>query len=80
MMDDYNLELNVTDHAFFYLENLFSGDKTMSKTLLDIANENWKDIVDDVKDGIGYGYSRLGLKIATAIFNQIPIDDIFLKD
>lgn len=80
MVNSYHIDIQVKDHVNFYFENLFNDDKKMSENILSTMNENWKKIIDDVKSGISLAYSSLGTKICKGIFENIPINEIFLED
>lgn len=80
MVDGYSIDITVRDHAHFELENLFNGDKRLSAPVLQVANDNWNILIDELKEEIAHTFSLLGVQISRAVFNNVPIYDIFLKD
>ncbi|XP_014247226.1 protein takeout-like [Cimex lectularius] len=59
-------------------ENLFNGDKVLGDTMNKFLNENWKDILDEMKVSIETNFSQHFQTIAEKVFHEVPIDEIAL--
>lgn len=64
----------------FKFENLFNGDKLLSDTIHKVANENWKEISQDINHGLEDACSLVAFEFAKKIFNNVPVYDIFLQN
>jgi len=61
-----------------YLTNLFNGDKALGDNMNLFINENWRDILKELKPSIQDTISQILQNIINRIFAKIPYDDIFL--
>ncbi|KAF5284910.1 hypothetical protein FQA39_LY16865 [Lamprigera yunnana] len=71
---DVSLEPEKAEYNF---RNLFNGDPTLGDTMNKILNDNWKDVLDDVKTGYEEALSIIFRRIANLIFKKVPLDEIF---
>lgn len=76
----YRLYFRGADHATYQFENLFNGEKILADPILQMANENWEEILNDIKEPIVQAYNLVALQISRAFFNHIPVYEMFLKD
>uniref|UniRef100_A0A0K8SNB3 Protein takeout n=3 Tax=Lygus hesperus TaxID=30085 RepID=A0A0K8SNB3_LYGHE len=67
-----------TKHAFIDHKNLFNGDKILGDAMNAFLNENWRDIVDELKPAIEAALSSHFQPVVEKVFNVIPIDEIAL--
>ncbi|KAJ8922799.1 hypothetical protein NQ315_007834 [Exocentrus adspersus] len=60
-------------------DGLFEGNEKLGATLLKTINDNWRDMFDDIKDGLEAAYAEVFKSVASGFFNTVPIQDIFLS-
>lgn len=60
-----------------HLEDLFNGDKILSKSTNDFINENWKDIIDELKPSILKSIAAVLQESGNKIFVKIPYEKYF---
>ncbi|CAH1159731.1 unnamed protein product [Phaedon cochleariae] len=77
-VEDYKLSITIKG-AHYDFRNLFDGDKNLADNILKVINENWNVIFDDVKHGVESSYAAVFKALANKVFDNIPMDDIFLK-
>lgn len=65
--------------AHYHFDNLFNGDKQLSANILKTLNDNWKEIYDDVKEGYQNAYAEIFKTMASGLFSNVPIQEIFLS-
>ncbi|CAA9997801.1 unnamed protein product [Nesidiocoris tenuis] len=65
-------------HMTVEYKNLFSGDRNLGDTMNSFLNENWRDIVDELKPAIEAALSSHFQPLAEKVFNSVPIDEIAL--
>lgn len=61
----------------FRFENLFNGDRTLGEQMNTFLNENWKEILDLIRDSISKGLSSIAKSTLKKVFNQVPYKDLF---
>uniref|UniRef100_A0A1B0CZX6 Uncharacterized protein n=1 Tax=Phlebotomus papatasi TaxID=29031 RepID=A0A1B0CZX6_PHLPP len=67
-----------TTRLHINFENLFNGDKALSDNMNLFLNENWKDILDELKPAINEAFSQIFNTIINTIFAKIAYSDIYL--
>ncbi|GAB0088226.1 uncharacterized protein DMENIID0001_026190 [Sergentomyia squamirostris] len=67
-----------TTRLYINFENLFNGDKALSDNMNFFLNENWKDILDELKPAINDAFSQIFNTIINTIFSKIAYSDIYL--
>ncbi|XP_055679537.1 protein takeout-like [Lutzomyia longipalpis] len=67
-----------TTRLYISFENLFNGDKALSDNMNRFLNENWKDILDELKPAITDAFSQIFNSIINTIFSKIAYSDIYL--
>ncbi|XP_075235688.1 protein takeout-like [Lycorma delicatula] len=71
-------EIKMTNgQAFFKLENLFNGDKTLGDSMNAFLNENWKEVTNDVAPAITKGLEEVFAQVTKNVLNSIPYDSVF---
>lgn len=61
-------------------ENLFNGDKLLSDSTNQFLNENWGDILKELKPVLTKAISGIYKTVAEPIFSKFPYADLFLSD
>ncbi|XP_059610295.1 protein takeout-like [Phlebotomus argentipes] len=67
-----------TTRLHINFENLFNGDQALSDNMNRFLNENWKDILDELKPAINDAFSQIFNHIINTIFSKISYSDIYL--
>ncbi|XP_014241740.1 protein takeout [Cimex lectularius] len=65
-----------TSRLHVYLANLFNGDKTLGNQMNIFLNENWQDILKELKPTISSAFGAAFKEIANRVFSKIPINQI----
>lgn len=60
-------------------ENLFN-DKQLSDTMNGFLNENWQEILNELKPSLSETISQILISILSGTFSRIPYNDIYAKD
>lgn len=61
-------------------ENLFNGDKVLSESTNRFLNENWTEILRELKPVLTKAIGGIYRAIADPIFNKFPYEELFLRD
>lgn len=61
-------------------ENLFNGDKLLSESTNRFLNENWTEILRELKPVLTKAIGGIYRAIADPIFNKFPYEELFLRD
>ncbi|XP_017080003.2 uncharacterized protein LOC108113805 [Drosophila eugracilis] len=64
-------------HVTYHLENLFNGQKDLSENMHALINENWKDIFNELKPGIGEAFGLIAKSVLDRIFGKLPLEQLF---
>lgn len=59
------------------MEDLFNGDKILSKSTNDFINENWMDIIDELKPSILKSIAAVLQESGNKIFAKVPYEKYF---
>ncbi|KAJ1530243.1 hypothetical protein ONE63_005166 [Megalurothrips usitatus] len=59
-------------------ENLFNGNKELSAQMNIFLNENWSEILQELKPAIQDAFGAAFLVISNRIFGKVPYDTLFL--
>ncbi|CAG5056008.1 unnamed protein product [Parnassius apollo] len=62
--------------TIFDLKNLFNGNKELAKTTLTFANENWRQLMDDLSPPIIKQIVRTVVKAINKFFSKVPISNM----
>lgn len=62
-----------------YFENLFNGDKLLGDNMNRFLNENWQDILNELKPSVVEAFASIISNIVNSVFSKVSYDDIFLK-
>lgn len=69
-----------TTRLHIKLENLFNGDKALGDNMNLFLNQNWRDILNELKPSITFAVEEILKGIINRIFIRIPYSEIFLKE
>lgn len=58
-------------------ENLFNGDKQLSETMNVFLNENWMDILNELRPSLSETISQILIGVVSGTFAKIPYSEIF---
>lgn len=73
----YKISITPTN-AHYHYDNLFNGDQQLSTNTLQVLNDNWKEIYDDVREGVENAYAEIFKAVGNRLFSSVPIQEIFL--
>lgn len=57
--------------------NLFNGNKALGQNIIKFMNENWKEILEDLKQTIVDGFGNVFSSIINHVFSNFPYDEVF---
>ncbi|XP_018788435.1 PREDICTED: circadian clock-controlled protein-like [Bactrocera latifrons] len=77
--DTLKVETQV-DNVHTDMTNLFNGDKTLSNSILQVMNENWRLLSDDLTPVINEALANKMKELLSKFFKDIPYEDYFLTD
>ncbi|RZF33319.1 hypothetical protein LSTR_LSTR007664 [Laodelphax striatellus] len=66
-------------HLFMNLDNLFNGDKPRGIQMNAFLNDNWEDVLDEVKDVTQASFGETFKDIAKLIFDKVPLESIAIE-
>ncbi|XP_063696583.1 protein takeout-like [Culicoides brevitarsis] len=66
-----------TSRLYLQLDNLFNGDKALGDNMNVFLNENWKDILDELKPAVIEAFSQIFASVINTIFSKLSYDDVF---
>lgn len=76
--DRFALDFETT-RLHINLENLFNGNKLLGDNMNLFLNENWRDILTELKPAVNLALEELFKGIINRIFLRIPYNDIFIE-
>lgn len=62
-----------------HFSNLFNGNKALANNMNMFLNENWKDILNELKTPITIGFGNVFTAIINHVFNNFAYSDLFLN-
>lgn len=77
--DGFSLNFE-TDNMKTHLTNLFNGDEALGDSMNHLLNENWREILKEVKPAITYAIDEILKSIVNRIFYKVPYYECFLED
>lgn len=60
------------------LENLFNGDKLLGDTTNRFLNENWSDVINELKPALRNAVGIITGSVIKAVFDKFPYEDFWL--
>lgn len=76
-IENYKLNYN-TQRSYYHLSNLFNGDKLLGDQTNKFLDENWREIDKDLGPAISETIAQICVQIASAFFDRIPYNELFL--
>lgn len=61
----------------FVLENLFNGDKILGDNVLQIMNDNWKEVYGDVQSSYEEAFGKIFSSIFSNLLSKVSKSDLF---
>lgn len=76
-IDKYKLNFDTTR---FYMDfsNLFNGDKALGDNMNLFLNENWQDILNELKPAIVDAFAQIFKNVVNGAISKYPHKDMFL--
>lgn len=69
-----------TNRLHIFLENLFNGDKRLSDNMNLFLNENWRDILHELKPSIEDAFSQIIGSLVNTVYARIAYSDFYLLE
>lgn len=57
--------------------NLFNGNQALGKNMNKFLNENWNEILKELKEPIISGFGKVFIAIINHVFNSFAYTDVF---
>lgn len=67
-----------TTRVYMKMDNLFNGDKLLSDTTNAFVNENWRDVVHELKPALQASIGRINRDMMQPLFDKFPYKDLWL--
>ena len=67
-----------TTRMYLRLDNLFNGDKALGDNMNLFLNENWKDILQELKPAVRETLAQILSGIINSVFDKIPYNELFI--
>lgn len=67
-----------TTKLSMHFHNLFNGDKNLGDNMNAFLNENWTEILAELKPAIQYAIEKILESLINRIFAKVPYDLLFL--
>lgn len=64
------------DGVHIQFDNLFNGDKALGDNMNVFLNENWKEILQELKPAISGAFGAAFKEVGNRVFSKIPIEQI----
>lgn len=74
--DKYKLTFTTT-RMYTHFDNLFKGDKALGDNTNLFLNENWEDILKEMKPNMAKSIGKVFETIINSVLNSIPVKDLF---
>ncbi|XP_004530538.1 circadian clock-controlled protein [Ceratitis capitata] len=79
IVDNIKVDSQV-DNVHTDMTNLFNGDKVLSESLLQVMNDNWRVLSDELTPRINGALGEKLKELLLKFFNDIPYEDYFLPE
>lgn len=76
VVDKSKLEFKATKLTMNF-ENLFNGDKQLSETMNSFLNDNWSEILNELRPSLSDTISQILISLVSGTFSRIPYNEIF---
>uniref|UniRef100_A0A182IY27 Uncharacterized protein n=1 Tax=Anopheles atroparvus TaxID=41427 RepID=A0A182IY27_ANOAO len=67
------------DTSRFYMDftNLFNGDKALGDNMNVFLNDNWPDILKELKPAIAAAFTKIFESVVGNVFNRVPYSELY---
>lgn len=67
------------DTTRFHMQfsNLFNGDKALGDNMNQFLNDNWQDILKELKPSIVAAFAQIFQRVITNVFDKVPYAELF---
>lgn len=83
MFDNFILLTTLIDarhcRVSIHFGNLFNGNRELGDTTNSFFNENWRDILKEIKPAVASAVADIYETLINNVFSSIPYDDMFLS-
>ncbi|CAG5054604.1 unnamed protein product [Parnassius apollo] len=69
---------HVKTGASFYFDNLFNGNKLLADPVIEFANTNWKDVMQEIAPPIVHAVIAEVFKNVEAFYKAVPADEFYI--
>lgn len=69
-----------TTRFYMQLSNLFNGDKLLGDNMNLFLNDNWQDILKELKPVTKDAFGKIFMSIINNVFAKLPYKDMFLEN
>lgn len=66
-----------TTRFHMHFSNLFNGDKALGDNMNVFLNENWQDILKELKPAIIDAFVKIFQSVISSVFNKVPYNELF---
>lgn len=66
-----------TTRMYLRLDNLFNGDRALGDNMNLFLNENWKDILQELKPAVRETFAQILSGIINSVFDKVPYSEMF---
>ncbi|XP_065214845.1 protein takeout-like [Planococcus citri] len=77
-LDNMDFNFSVTK-LHIIMENLFNGDKALGDNMNVFLNENWPEILGELRGAFRTAFASAFSEIAQRFFEKVPIEQVFPK-
>lgn len=67
----------VAEHMTMKLDNLFNGDKLLGSNMNTFLNDNWREILKDIKPALNEALATLVISLLNNMADLIPLENMF---
>ncbi|XP_053692816.1 protein takeout-like isoform X1 [Sabethes cyaneus] len=66
-----------TTRFYMHFSNLFNGDKALGDNMNQFLNDNWQDILKELKPAIVNAFVQIFQSVVSNVFNKVPYAEMF---
>lgn len=76
--DKFKLDFDTAKFSLHF-SNLFNGDKALGDNMNTFLNDNWRDILNELKPSITSALEQIFEAIVNRIFAKVPYKELYLE-
>ncbi|KAK9879079.1 hypothetical protein WA026_003893 [Henosepilachna vigintioctopunctata] len=65
-------------HVYIHIDNLFSGNKLLGDNMNKFLNENWPDILEELRPVVSEMVGSVTRRMLVNLFKETPLEDMFI--